>query len=70
MDSEKSFLKSLVLIVGFIAVIAAIAGAVYGVIKYIEDKKNQEFMDYYFDEDEEYEDYLEEGEEEAELVQA
>ena len=70
MDSEKSFLKSLVLIVGFIAVIAAIAGAVYGVIKYIEDKKNQEFMDYYFDEDEEYEDYLEEGEEEAELAQA
>ena len=67
MDSEKSFIKSLVLIAGFIAIIAAIAGAVYGVIKYIEDKKNQEFMDYYFDDDEDYEDYeeYEEYDEEA-----
>ncbi len=73
MDSEKSFIKSLVLIAGFIAIIAAIAGAVYGVIKYIEDKKNQEFMDYYFDDDEDYEDYedyLEQGEEEAEPLEA
>ncbi len=70
MDSEKSFIKSLVLIAGFIAIIAAIAGAVYGVIKYIDNKKNQEFMDYYFDDEEDYEDYIEDGEEEAEPLEA
>ena len=56
-EEKKSFTKSLLLVVGFIATIAGIAAAVYAAIKYFENKKTEEFMDYYFDED----DYIEEN---------
>ena len=55
-EEKQSFAKSLLLVVGFIATIAGIAAAVYAAIKYFENKKTEEFMDYYFDED----DYIEE----------
>ena len=57
-EEKQSFAKSLLLVIGFITVIAGIAAAVYGGLKYFENKKTEEFMDYYFDED----DYLEEDE--------
>ena len=54
MDDKNSIAKSLLLIVGFIATVVAIAGAVYGVFKYLEKRKTDEFMDYYFDEELDY----------------
>ena len=57
-EEKQSFTKSLLLVIGFIAAIAGIAAAVYGVLKYFENKKTEEFMDYYFDED----DYIEDDE--------
>ncbi len=67
-EEKQSFTKNLLLVVGFVATIAAIAGAVYAVIKYFEDKKTEEFMDYYFDEDEYIDD--EDSYEEIEEVQS
>lgn len=55
--------KSILLIVGIVTTIAAIAGAVYGVLKYFERKKQDEFMDYYFDSESEFDEELEESEE-------
>lgn len=63
MDDKNSIAKSLLLIVGFIATVVAIAGAVYGVIKYLEKRKTDEFMDYYFDEELDYDEALEEDNE-------
>lgn len=51
MDEKNSLAKNLLLIAGFISVVVAIAGAVFGVFKYLEKRKTEEFMDYYFDED-------------------
>ena len=68
MHEEKSLTKSLLLIVGFIAVVAAVAGAVYGVFKYIEKKQTDEFMDYYFDDDEDYDEFLEEAQTDEDVV--
>ena len=56
-EEKQSLAKSLLLVIGFIATIAGIAAAVYGALKYFENKKTEEFMDYYFDED----DYIEES---------
>lgn len=67
-EEKQSITKNLLLVVGFIATIAAIAGAVYAAIKYFENKKTEEFMDYYFDEDEYIED--EDSVEEIEEAQA
>lgn len=51
MDNKNSFTKNILLVAGFISVVVAIAGAVFGVLKYLEKRKTEEFMDYYFDED-------------------
>ena len=63
MDDKNSIAKSLLLIVGFIATVVAIAGAVYGVFKYLEKRKTDEFMDYYFDEELDYDEALDEDNE-------
>ena len=68
MYEEKSLTKSLLLIVGFIAVVAAVAGAVYGVFKYIEKNQTDEFMDYYFDDDEDFDEFLEEAQTDEDVV--
>lgn len=59
MNEKESVTKSLLLIVGFVAAVAAVAGAVYGVLKYFEKRKTEEFMDYYFDEDSDIDEALE-----------
>ncbi len=67
-EERQSFTKNLLLIVGFIATIAAVAGAVYGVLKYFEKRKTEEFMDYYFDEDEDFDEVLDEAQAEEEVI--
>ncbi|MEE1003093.1 MAG: hypothetical protein U0L17_05065 [Acutalibacteraceae bacterium] len=59
MNEKESVTKSLLLIVGFVTAVAAVAGAVYGVLKYFEKRKTEEFMDYYFDEDSDIDEELE-----------
>lgn len=59
MNEKESVTKSLLLIVGFVAAVAAVAGAVYGALKYFEKRKTEEFMDYYFDEDSDIDEALE-----------
>ena len=59
MNEKESVAKSLLLIVGFVAAVAAVAGAVYGALKYFEKRKTEEFMDYYFDEDSDIDESLE-----------
>ena len=59
MNEKESVTKSLLLIVGFVAAVAAVAGAVFGVLKYFEKRKTEEFMDYYFDEDSDIDEELE-----------
>ena len=41
-EEKQSITKNLLLVVGFIATIAAIAGAVYAAIKYFENKNTEE----------------------------
>lgn len=60
MDEKNNFLKNAMLVAGFIAIVVAIAGAVYGVLKYLEKRKTEEFIDYYFDDDSELDEDLEE----------
>lgn len=67
-DEKQSFAKNLLLIAGFIATVVAIAGAVYGVLKYFEKKKTEEFMDYYFDEDSDIDEALEEAQADEEVI--
>ena len=59
MNEKESVTKSLLLIVGFVTAVAAVAGAVYGVLKYFEKRKTEEFMDYYFDVDSDIDEELE-----------
>ena len=68
MNEKSNFGRNLLLVVGFIAVIAAIAGAVYGVLKYFEKKKTEEFMDYYFDDDADVDEVLEEAQADEEVL--
>lgn len=68
MDEKNSIVKNLLLIAGFIAVVASVAGAVYGVLKYFEKRKTEEFMDYYFDEDSDIDEVLEEAQTEEDVI--
>lgn len=59
MDNKNSFAKNILLVAGFVSVVVAIAGAVFGVLKYLEKRKTEEFMDYYFDEDDDFNEAIE-----------
>ena len=67
MNEKESVTKSLLLIVGFVTAVAAVAGAVYGVLKYFEKRKTEEFMDYYFDDDSDFDEELEETQADGEV---
>lgn len=61
MDCKNNTLKNVLTVVGFIATIVAIAGAVYGALKFFEQKRTEEYMDYYFDDDEDFDELEEEA---------
>lgn len=67
MDCKSNTLKNILTVVGFIAAIVAIASAVYGALKFFERRKTEEFMDYYFDEDDDFDDELEEAAQNSEV---
>ena len=60
-NNNNSFAKNILLVAGFIGKVVAIAGAVFGVLKYLEKRKTEEFMDYYFDDDDDFDEALEDS---------
>lgn len=67
-NNNNSFAKNILLVAGFIGTVVAIAGAVFGVLKYLEKRKTEEFMDYYFDEDDDFDEALEDSTTQADEV--